>query len=462
MNSKKLITLLVLTTMLFAMVPMVPVANAALVSGNINFVNQKVTYAAENDKAGEKGHTIECHGLADSVASGYEVSVYWDVIQSWDGKKGHLNTTDVDNDGGFEIWLKVPQADEGYHYLWFTATDQETKVKVQFRVATDTDISTSSGLAGAKILVDLWGYEDSEDVAIVFAEDGDAHNWGTVTAANDVLYTYTAADLAANKKVFTGLQFRYSPVARSGTTPIIYHHSGVTVTQIAHWNGAAWVQDTVLFTSATLTDTTGAMTLTLSTDLAVGDTIEVDYTAASSASVKDDEDQDEATNTEDKKYNGQTSTGMIIPKTFSLQYGAGGADIANDVNGDGKLAGAGVTSGSIDYVTGEWSITFAAAPGANTLYADYVCVKTITNYVHVLTTTVTNDLGTVEDRRVTIPSGAAEGAYKIVGFDGDSNNATATFTIGATITLSTDEGDVGDKIEITVKASQLLLNYSVN
>ena len=434
--------------MLFAMVPMVPVANAVLVSGNIDFVNQTVTYAPEFDKAGEKGHTIECHGDPNSVASGYEVSLYWDKIQSWDGKKGHLNTTDVDDDGGFEIWFTVPQASEGYHYLWFTATDQETKVQVKFRIVTDTDLSTSSGLAGAKILVDLWGYDDSEDIAIVFAQDGDAHNWGTYTAANDVIYTYTTADLAANKKVFTGLQFRYYPVARSGTTPVIYVNSG-GVTQIAHWDGAAWVADTGLFTSATLTDTTGKMTLTLSANLVVDDTIEVDYTAASSASIKDNEDQDEATNAEDKKYDGRTSTGMIIPKTFSLQYGAVGADIATDALGDGKLAGAGVTSGSIDYVTGEWSITFAAAPGSNALYADYVCVKTITNYVHVLTTTVTNDVGTIEDRRVTIPSGAAEGAYKIVGFDGDSNNATATFTIGATITLDTDTGEAGDKIEIT-------------
>jgi len=446
MNSKKLITLLVLTTMLFAMVPMVPVANAVLVSGNIDFVNQKVTYVLEDDKAGEKGHTIECHGWSESVASGYEVSVYWDKIQAWDGVKGHLNTTEVDDDGGFEIWLDVPQSPEGYHYLWFTATDQETKVQVKFRVVTDTDISTSSGLAGAKILVDLWGYDNNEDVVIVFAEDGDAHNWGTVTAANDVLYTYTATD---TKVVFTGLKFRYSPVARSLTTPIIYHHSGATVTQIAHWNGAAWVADTGLFISATLTDTTGLMTLTLLNALTAGDTIEVDYTAASPASVKNDEDQDETTNAEDKKYDGQTSTGMIIPKTFSLQYGSGGPDIANDINGDGKLAGAGVTSGSIDYVTGEWSITFAAAPGVQSLFADYVCVKTITNYVHVLTTTVTNDVGTIEDRRVTIPSGAAEGVYKIVGFDGDSSNATAAFTIGSVITLSTDEGDVGDKIEIT-------------
>jgi hypothetical protein len=443
MNSKKLITLLVLTTMLFAMVPMVPVANAVLDETKIDFVNQKVTYLLEDDKAGEKGHTIECHGWPNSVASGFEVSVYWDVIQSWDGIKGHLNTTDVDSDGGFEIWFDVPQSSAGYHYLWFTATDQETKVRVKFRIVTDTDISTSSGLAGAKILVDLWGYDDDEDVAIVFAEDGDAHNWGSVTATNDLLYTYTAADLTANKKIFTGLQFRYSPVARSGTTPIIKAGGN----PLAHWNGATWVDDSGgVFVSATLTDSTGLMTLTLSANLAVDDKIEVDYTAASSASVKDNEDQDESTNADDKKYDGQTSNGMIIPKTFSLDLG--GADIATDALGDGKLSGAGVTSGSIDYVTGEWAITFATAPGPGHLYADYVCVKPIKNYVNVLTTTVTNDVGTIEDRRVTIPSGTAEGAYEIVGFDGDSNNATAAFTIGATITLSTDEADVGDKIEI--------------
>ncbi|MEE8598627.1 MAG: hypothetical protein V3S69_03825 [Dehalococcoidales bacterium] len=100
--------------------------HAELDTANITVDNKKV---AGIQASGEKGQTIIVEGAADSVASGYAVSVYWDDIQAWNGATGLLNTSSIDNDGGFEIWFDVPQDSVGTHQLWYTATDQTTTAR---------------------------------------------------------------------------------------------------------------------------------------------------------------------------------------------------------------------------------------------------------------------------------------------------------------------------------------------
>jgi len=303
---------------------------------------------------GEKGHTIILEGDRGSVASGYEVSVYWDKIQNWDGVKGHLNTTGVDNDGGFEVWIKVPQSPVGTHYLWFTATDQETKVSKTFTVVSDCDISTSSGLAGSKIYVDLWGFAKDKEVAILFVEEG-------------VIGQPESLDLFGE-----------------------------------------------------------------STSENLGETVDID---------EDD-------------YDGTLDKDMIVPGTFVLHISTFTFDDvkgANLPNGKIYSVAADEECGSINYVTGEWSIdlgdTAATETGVFSAVYDYFADHAGQFYV-ITSTGITNDLGSWEDKRMTIPDITVGGKYYIIGFDGKNNQANAGFTIGATITLSTDEGDVGDKIEV--------------
>jgi len=193
MNSKKAITLLVLLSMLVAMVPSVPLASADLIAGNINIFEDDGTTPTVN---GEKGNTIVVVGDPDSVSSGYSVNIYWDKIQAWNGEKGLLNTTEVDDDGGFEIWFDVPEAVEGDHNLWFTATDQSNTARLNFAVLSDVDASRSSGLAGDKVYVDLWGFSKSKDAGILFVEDDGAGNplavanWGQTVIAAELIDTY--------------------------------------------------------------------------------------------------------------------------------------------------------------------------------------------------------------------------------------------------------------------------------
>ncbi|GAH51920.1 unnamed protein product, partial [marine sediment metagenome] len=140
---------------------------------------------------------------------------------------------------------------------------------------------------------------------------------------------------------------------------------------------------------------------------------------------------------------------MIVPGTFVLHIGT---DTFTD-HSNGKIYSAiGVSCGSINYVTGEWSIDLGdtAATETGAFKADYKYFKDSENHFYVITDTgVTNDLGTWEDRRISIPSDTDEKKYYIVGMDGKNNQANAAFTIGATITLSVDEGPVGTKVEVT-------------
>jgi len=300
--------------------------------------------------AGEKGHTIILEGAPGSIASGYEVSVNWDKIQSWDGVKGHLNTTDVDDDGGFEIWFKVPQSPVGTHYLWFTATDQETKVTMEFTVISDCDISTASGLAGSKIYVDLWGFAKNKEVAILFVEEGTTG--------------YPATDW------------------NQGSFKVLLENLGETV----------------------------------------------------------DTDEDE--------YDGTLANEMIEPGTFVLKIGT----YTFDDHSNGKIYSAiDESCGSINYVTGDWSIDLGdtAATETGVFTAKYEYFDDIPNHCYVITDTgVTNDLGSWEHRRITIPGDAEKKQYYVVGMDGKNNQAYDDFNIGATITLSVDEGPVGTKVEV--------------
>lgn len=113
--------------------------------------------------------------------------------------------------------------------------------------------------------------------------------------------------------------------------------------------------------------------------------------------------------------------------------------------------------GNINYVSGEWSldlgvitaVTPAILTDGDDMDVTYVTIDDYANHIYVLTSTgVTNSLGTYENKRITIPSSLAEGQYYVVGFDGKNNRANDDFKIGATVTLSEDEGDVGDKITV--------------
>jgi uncharacterized protein YoxC len=352
MNSKKLITLLVLTTLLFSMVPFAPFARAELVAGDIDIDNDDTT--AVDDAEGEPGHTIIVLGDTDSVASGYEVMLYWDVIKDWNGIEGHLNTTDAKSDGSFEIWFEVPEAEYDGHDLWITATDQETKVRKAFKVLSDCDLDSSSGLAGDRVYADFYGFDNNEDIGILFTSSELVADWHIDNENNDELDT--------------------------------------------------------------------------------GDGSETDF-------------------------DGTVTEGMIKPTTFEVyvidaylvEHLIATDDGSHGID-DHAVDAWDVEDGSIDYVTGEWTLEFNSpdVPDAGEeMVADYEYFDELGDDTYILVSNgETNEVGSWKNRRINIPDDAAEGQYYVTGFDGDGNTAYDDFAIGAVISVDPDEAVVGEVVEI--------------
>ena len=441
MNSKKLITLLVLTTMIFAMVPIVPVKAALLNKADMDVTNDDNDNWSSTDPTvtvprGEKGHLIIIEADADQVASGFEVMIYWDKIQSWDGVKGELNISEAESDGGFEIWFDVPESKAGSHYIWITATDQETKESFKFTVVSDCDISSSSGLAGTKVTANFWGFKNNKEMAILFVASEWADEWHYMYVTGDSLATGDGATVT-----FTGTA-KYKPIVAGTFAP-------TDGTETFTDNGAGTLTGSATGTG-TIAYATGIYSITFNTAPGAATPIVADYEHEFNV-------QDETLDTGDgdeTDFDDTLANGMVVPGTLEVYVGA--TLIASD-DGTGGIDDEGsvtwvVDDGSINYVTGEWSIEFTSADtlgATDTMIADYNYYDDMDDYTYVVTSSgVTTDLGSFPNRRITVPSSAAEGQYYVAGFDGKNNTASDDFKIGATITLDKSEGTTGEVVSV--------------
>jgi len=164
MNSKKLITLLVLTTLLMSLVPIMTV-NAISITG---------TYETDGTPktSGRKGQTVAVIG--SGVTAGKNVELYWDFVQDWSSVDGAglVNTSKAESSGNYEVWFDIPVATLGTHYLWVRDTETHENLKIDFYVDAYVDLSASSGLEGDKVDVDIYGFEDGTDVAVLMVDLG--------------------------------------------------------------------------------------------------------------------------------------------------------------------------------------------------------------------------------------------------------------------------------------------------
>ena len=133
MNSKKAITLLVLATLLLSMVP-------------VAFAAVGITDVEDDDgiaiTGGDYGDTVVV--LGNGVSAVTTVELYWDdTTIAWNGEKGKVNDTIVDNDGTFEVWFDVPESTAGDHYIWAkSGSDTDSAV---FTVVSRVKTASSSG-----------------------------------------------------------------------------------------------------------------------------------------------------------------------------------------------------------------------------------------------------------------------------------------------------------------------------
>jgi hypothetical protein len=206
MNSKKAITLLVLTTILLSLVPIVPV------SADIAITNTYEDDGVTLKDYGHKGQTVAVIGTG--VTAGKTVELYWDLVQPWSSSDGAglLNTSTAEGSGNYEVWFDIPESVIGSdHWLWVRDTETGANDFVRFKVNPYVKASSSSGLDGDKVDLDMYGFGDEEDVAIILGNS--ATNPTAITIAGaETLGTYagggagpwTYSDTLANDLIKNG------------------------------------------------------------------------------------------------------------------------------------------------------------------------------------------------------------------------------------------------------------------
>jgi len=126
-----------------------------------------------------------------------------------------------------------------------------------------------------------------------------------------------------------------------------------------------------------------------------------------------------------------------------------GVEIFTD-DGAGKLISDDLVDGEdgkINYVTGEWEVELVA-DAAMDLLVTYEWLDETTDWVEILDNGETNAVGSWM-KRITIPDwtpNAPGVSYYVASLDAKGNTGDDDFTIGAVVTVSDDEVDVGDLI----------------
>jgi len=159
--NKKLATLLVLTTLILGMFPVITA-----------FAPDTLTPTLYYKEGGEVstvdyGDVIIAKGAGSTA--GYDIKLYWDYVQAWDGEAGLLNTTKVGSDGNYEVWFEVPEAVAGEHYVWVEDTKTGDTASTDLTVVPLVKLSKSSGLAGDDVTVSAYGLGSENYATIVFS-----------------------------------------------------------------------------------------------------------------------------------------------------------------------------------------------------------------------------------------------------------------------------------------------------
>lgn len=160
--SKRAIPTLILMIMVISILPVVPVKAAVSITNLYD-----TDYVLKPD--GDYGDKLVV--LGEGVTAGVDVNVYWDGVKAWDGEKGLMNSTEADPDGSFEVWLKVPEAKNGGHWIWVKDTDTgQTAVSPEFTVLAKIKMSPSSGLYGDKVTLKGYGFSVEKKITKITFE----------------------------------------------------------------------------------------------------------------------------------------------------------------------------------------------------------------------------------------------------------------------------------------------------
>jgi len=180
------------------------------------------------------------------------------------------------------------------------------------------------------------------------------------------------------------------------------------------------------------------------TDVLVG--LFDDFTTAPVVDVVDEDTGEEGDGDEDE-FTFSLEETPVVPETLVVWDSN---EVFTDDDGDGSLDGDQGGDGSINYVTGEVELDFESAPAdGDPIMANYSYYVDQTNVASLLTTDGDSDAVGSFSETVQVPLAGDMGAgtYDLVSLDADGNTFTATFTIGAVVTIDKDAAKVGEIIE---------------
>jgi len=146
--------------MLLALVPIVPV-NAAL-----NTVTVTNEYGVALTLADVVYYDQIVVVSGTGATPGRDINVYWDSITNWDGETGLLNSTKAEGNGAWLVWLSVPEAVNGTHWISVenVKTGETDTWASPIYVAPKIEVSPSSGLKGETVTISGYGYGDEVEV----------------------------------------------------------------------------------------------------------------------------------------------------------------------------------------------------------------------------------------------------------------------------------------------------------
>jgi hypothetical protein len=188
MNGKKTLPLLVIATLMLSLLPSIMFAHAA---ATITSPLANTTY--------QKGDTIKVIG--SGVISGNPVQLYWDdASHTWNGVSGLTNSTTGASDGTFEVWMDVPDAIYGAHYLWVKdAAGNYDSIEVM--VMPLLDLSSSSGLVGDTITAKMSGF--AKAAALTLTWNGHSLTTATANSLGTAQTTFKVPDYPASLTPYT-------------------------------------------------------------------------------------------------------------------------------------------------------------------------------------------------------------------------------------------------------------------
>jgi hypothetical protein len=189
MKMNKALPLFVIASMILAFIPSV---NAITLTAPTLYAVVSGVETTTTVTAGVKGDVVAVKStFAGEIPAGTVVQIFWDdtTISPWNGVKGLLNSSTAKSDGKYDVWIKVPEATNGAHYIW-VKDYLGNVISVSFTINTKVSLSSSSGLVGDSITTSFYGFKGTKELRVVYNPGNLLFaDFPTLTAVNQTLAT---------------------------------------------------------------------------------------------------------------------------------------------------------------------------------------------------------------------------------------------------------------------------------